>query len=140
MPKVHRSHIAHTPRTRDAALGRLTRTNRWLIAASTVMTGLLTDIAANAFPGHTAHTNSTVKQARPHAKHKPLAAPARPPANTTPTNEAPASETPQPQSGANETAGSESAPAASSEAASPEPSAAPEAAPSANEPVVSGGS
>jgi len=45
------------PRTasnaRDAAVARLGRLNRWLIAGSVVITGVLTDAAAQAFPGHT---------------------------------------------------------------------------------------
>ena len=43
----------HTPRSRDAALRRLARANRWLIAGSVTLTGVLTAVAANAFPGKT---------------------------------------------------------------------------------------
>ena len=39
--------------SRDAALRRLTRVNRWLIAASVTLTGVLTEVAAQAFPGKT---------------------------------------------------------------------------------------
>lgn len=46
----------HTPRSRDAALRRLSRANRWLIAGSVTLTGALTAVAANAFPGRTLKT------------------------------------------------------------------------------------
>jgi hypothetical protein len=48
----------HTSRSRDAALRRLRRVNRWLIAGSATLTGVLTAVAASAFPG------KTVKQTR----------------------------------------------------------------------------
>ena len=45
------------PRTpshaRDAALARMRRINRWLIAGAIVVTGVLTDVTAQAFPGRT---------------------------------------------------------------------------------------
>jgi hypothetical protein len=41
----------HTTHTRDAALRELHRLNRWLVAASVLLTGALTDVAAHAFPG-----------------------------------------------------------------------------------------
>jgi hypothetical protein len=41
----------HTTHTRDAALLRLNRINRWVIAGSIVLTGVLADVAAHAFPG-----------------------------------------------------------------------------------------
>jgi hypothetical protein len=43
----------HTTHTRDAALNKLQRVNRWMIAASVALTGGLSAIAANAFPGKT---------------------------------------------------------------------------------------
>jgi hypothetical protein len=43
----------HTTHTRDAALQQLNRVNRWLIAASVVLTGAFTEAAAHAFPGRT---------------------------------------------------------------------------------------
>jgi hypothetical protein len=43
----------HTSRSRDAALRRLHRANRWLIAGSATLTGVLTAVAASAFPGKT---------------------------------------------------------------------------------------
>jgi cytoskeletal protein RodZ len=44
---------------RDAALHRLSRINRTLIAASIIATGLLTDVAAHAFQGKTTKSAST---------------------------------------------------------------------------------
>src|ERR1700735_1845948 len=44
---------SHTTRTRDAALHRLSRVNRMMIAGSVLVTGVLTDVAAHAFPGKT---------------------------------------------------------------------------------------
>ncbi len=41
----------HTTHTRDAALRRLSHINRWLVAGSVVLTGVLADVAASAFPG-----------------------------------------------------------------------------------------
>jgi hypothetical protein len=38
---------------RDAALTRMRRINRWLVAGAVVATGLLTDVAAQAFTGRT---------------------------------------------------------------------------------------
>ena len=61
----------HTTHTRDAALLRLSRINRWLVAGSIVLTGVLADVAAQAFPGKTkrssasssAHRSTTHKSA-----------------------------------------------------------------------------
>jgi hypothetical protein len=41
----------HTTEARDAALLKLRRVNRWLIAGSILLTGVLADVAASAFPG-----------------------------------------------------------------------------------------
>lgn len=59
----------HTTHTRDAALLRLSRINRWLVAGSIVLTGVLADVAANAFPGKTKRS-STSSSARRSATHK----------------------------------------------------------------------
>lgn len=48
----------HTTQSRDAALRQLHRINRWLIAGSVVLTGVLTDVAAHAFPGKTLKSGS----------------------------------------------------------------------------------
>jgi hypothetical protein len=47
----------HTPNTRDSALSRLKSANRWLIGVSLALTGVLTAVAANAFPGRTLKTS-----------------------------------------------------------------------------------
>jgi hypothetical protein len=44
---------------RDAALRRLSRLNRWLVAASVTLTGALTAIAAHALPGKTVQSPVT---------------------------------------------------------------------------------
>jgi hypothetical protein len=41
----------HTPSARDAALRRLSRAKRWLLAGTVTLTGVLTAVAASAFPG-----------------------------------------------------------------------------------------
>ncbi|MCW3033198.1 MAG: hypothetical protein QOK19_2777 [Solirubrobacteraceae bacterium] len=147
MKTIHPNDVPRTPRTRDAALRRLSRTNRWLIAGSAVLTGVLTDVAANAFPGHAARKATSSATKRKHAKHKPLKAPAQPPKPATTSTE---HATPQPA----ETTPAETQPPAESAPApqaTPEPApaeetpapAAPEPAPQAeepSEPVVSGGS
>jgi type IV secretory pathway VirB10-like protein len=43
----------HTTNSRDFALRRLARVNRWLIAGSVALAGVLTEVAASAFPGKT---------------------------------------------------------------------------------------
>jgi hypothetical protein len=43
----------HSTHTRDAALRRLSRANRWLIAGSVALTGVFAEVAAQAFPGKT---------------------------------------------------------------------------------------
>ena len=86
MKIIHRNDAVHTPGTRDAALRRLARANRWLIAGSAALTGILTDVAANAFSGHTV---STGKRAHPHREHKPLSPPRQAPKPATTQQEAP---------------------------------------------------
>ena len=77
----------HTTHSRDAALGRVRRLNRWLIAGSVVLTGVLTDAAANAFSGH--RIKSTTRDARPggrstttHKPAEPLKVPSQAPAQS----------------------------------------------------------
>ncbi len=48
--------------TRDAALRRLDRVNRWLIAGSVALTAVFAEIAASAFPGKSAAKTPAVKQ------------------------------------------------------------------------------
>jgi len=150
----HRSHTTHT---RDAALRDLHRINRWMIAGSVILTGVLSDVAANAFPGKTvkhssatsgkatkkkksgasAKTTTGVLRAPEQAPAKAESEPAQESAPSEPAQEsAPAQESEPTQEAAPER---ESAPV---EEAAPEREAAPtqEAAPEAEAPVVSGGS
>jgi hypothetical protein len=144
----------HTTHTRDAALRQLKRINRWLIAGSVVLTGVLADVAANAFPGKTSKnaSASSKKASKPHAKHTggtsktttgvlhppkqaPQASSEAESAPTEPAQEAP----PQESSAPAQEAPVEAAPQQES---APAPEAAPsqEAAPEEPGPVVSGGS
>jgi len=43
---------------RDAALRRLSRANRWLVAGSVALTGVFAEVAASAFPGKTVKASS----------------------------------------------------------------------------------
>jgi hypothetical protein len=142
----------HTTHSRDAALRDLHRLNRWMIAGSVVLTGVLSDVAAHAFPGKTikakgttektaagAHTGSH-KSDSSHTTTGALKPPAQTPKASTeaaktsnsegaPANESTPSQEPAPAQ--------ESAPAQETTPA-PAPEAAPE--PEASAPVVSGGS
>ena len=163
MKIVHRSDALHTPNSRAAALRRLERANRWLVAASVLVTGVLTDVAANAFPGHDKEQRGPAAH-RGRATHKPLKPPTRAPTTSTrqtpaPTTEAPAEapaeaapETGAPQTSASEQSSEAPAPEQSSEAPAPEthseaptpeerrePAPAPETS-EPSEPIVSGGS
>ncbi|MGZ4274693.1 MAG: hypothetical protein ACXVRP_13145, partial [Solirubrobacteraceae bacterium] len=62
----------HSTRTRDVALNRMRRVKRLVVAGSLVLTGVLTDLAAQAFPGH------TVKRAAITPPPPPARATARP--------------------------------------------------------------
>jgi hypothetical protein len=151
----------HTTHTRDAALRQLRRLTRWLIAGSILLTGVLTDVAANAFPGKTARASAhgRAKATSTRAEHRSaspgkkstgsLKPPARAPeaspeprssSESTSSEESPAGE---PASGGEPAATPEPThaeePAASAEPAS-ESAPAPEPAPEVSEPVVSGGS
>lgn len=149
----HRSHTTHT---RDASLRDLQRINRWMIAGSVILTGVLSDVAANAFPGKTVkHTTTssgkaTKKKSGAGAKTTTgvLRAPEQPPAKaeSEPAQESAPSEPAQESAPAQESEPTqEAAPERESEPtqeAAPEREAAPtqEAAPEAEAPVVSGGS
>src|ERR1700677_354290 len=75
----------HTAHARDAALRELHRINRWLIAGSVVLTGVLTDAAAHAFPGKTIKQDPTSKTsgAQGHPNGSAGNAPAQPWRTTT---------------------------------------------------------
>ncbi|MGA9859835.1 MAG: hypothetical protein WBQ18_18365, partial [Solirubrobacteraceae bacterium] len=90
-----------TARRRDTGLRRLRTVNRVLIAAAVGLTGLLSDVAANAFPGHKRRaattsasatgsdpavtTTTSHRQRRHHHRraHHALSRPAQAPAATT---------------------------------------------------------
>ncbi len=56
--------------TRDAALRKLGRINRWLIAGSVILTGVFWEVAAQAFPGKSAAaTKAKAKAASAHSHH-----------------------------------------------------------------------
>jgi outer membrane biosynthesis protein TonB len=142
----------NTPHTRDAGLFQLNRMNRWLIAGSVFLTGVLAEVAAHAFPGKTTSSAGAHRARSSHAgtpttttqTPAPLAAPEQPPASgeeQAPSEEAPPStQEPQPQE-------SQPAPETRSEVPQQESQPAPEApAPAEQErpreegPIVSGGS
>jgi hypothetical protein len=92
----------HTTHTRDAALRELSRINRGLIAGSVLLTGALTDVAANAFPGskvktavlpaggHRKAAASHASAGTPRTATQPLQPPAQAPSagsETTPAQE-----------------------------------------------------
>jgi hypothetical protein len=99
---VEYAHMTTLPssRSRDAALHRLSRCNRWLLAGSVTLTGVFTAIAAQAFPGKArtgaaakgAGTSGKAARSRRHATHahaahrsspsKALTAPAQAPEGT----------------------------------------------------------
>jgi hypothetical protein len=59
-----------TPARRDAGLRRLRTLNRLLIGAAVVGTGLLTDVAAHAFPGHKRAVTAKAATASPPATRR----------------------------------------------------------------------
>jgi hypothetical protein len=146
----------HTTHTRDAGLRQVRRINRWTIAASIALTGVLWDVAAHAFPGKTIKTSASGKSGSPkHANGssakaaKPLTQPAAPPRSaeksapreSPPATEASPSQESQEAAPARESAPSgESAPSHESAPAAPAPEAPSEPAPESAPPVVSGGS
>jgi hypothetical protein len=146
MKPIRRDSIPHDSRSRDAALRRLRRTNRWLIAGSAVLTGVFVDLAANAFSGHASSASAQGRAAKAshHTSTQPLKPPAQAPKAAAPPTETHTAETPPAEERAPETSAPEtSAPA---HEAAPEPAPEPEThepapAPSEpSEPVISGGS
>jgi hypothetical protein len=143
---------ALTTARRDAGLRRLRALNRILIGGAIVATGLLTDVAAKAFPGHkrtvTAPTlvparSTAATHRRHHARghrheaHHGLSGPAQVPAAAT-TTAAPAATTPAPAATTAAPAATTPAPQANTPAPQATvPAPAPTPAPS---PTVSGGS
>ena len=146
-PSLH----IHTTHTRDAALLKLKRVNRWLIMGSIVLTSVLADVAANAFPGKTKTTAKSATGTHRHTKkNNPvgvLAPPGQAPESAPESSSGEGSSDPPSEGSASE-GSSEGESPQSSEAPSPETSA-PEGSseeqseePSAESsgPVVSGGS
>lgn len=166
MKIIHRNDSLHTGHTRDAALRRLRQANRWMIAGSAVLTGVLTDAAANAFPGHTVTKRSGAGAPASSARkaRKPLTPPAAPPKASTGGGESTrsstqSSQTTAPAEATQQAQGEPQTPAEapSSESSAPAEASAPEASRTAeqtqqptqeapppveerSEPVVSGGS
>lgn len=66
--RFHSSHT-RTVNARDAALRKLSRINRFLIAGSVTLTAVLADVAANAFPGKTLHPHPQAKVKGTTARH-----------------------------------------------------------------------
>jgi outer membrane biosynthesis protein TonB len=139
----------HSTHTRDSSLRKLSVINRWLIAASVTLTGVLTDVAAHAFPSKSTH--STTKAGKHNSAKAQTSTPSHklnPPAEAPQaTTESPASAEPAPESAPAE----EPVPAEPTPQREAAPQAAPEAAPEAapakeapveepSAPVVSGGS
>jgi hypothetical protein len=128
----------HTTHTRDAALRDLHRMNRWMIAGSVLLTGVLSDVAAHAFPGKTvkAKTSAKAPSSTPTKHHSSTSTGVLKPPDQAPKTSTEA--TPPQEAGSSESAPAhESAPAPESSPAPAQESApAQEPAP----PVVSGGS
>jgi hypothetical protein len=141
----------HSTHTRDAAMRELRKINRWLIAASIILTGLLSDVAANAFPGKAGKASSAARgKSAGHHKHHPhaaktgaLRAPEQAPQSSIEVpaqDEAPAAAAQAPAEGAAEAAPAEAAPSAPDAQTEAAPVQEPEPAPEETGPVVSGGS
>lgn len=158
--KTPPSQNSHTTRTRDAALRRLGRANRWLIAGSAALAGAFTAVAANAFPGRTAnpvtasnvHTGDETGGNKSRTSRALKPPPQAPQSSETPTTSTPAAQesTPTHQStpaqestpaeesaSARESTPAQEAAPAQKSAPAPETSAAP---PQESAPVTSGGS
>src|SRR5205807_5637149 len=153
MKGIHR----HNTGTRDAALGRLRHANRWLIAGSVALTGILSEVAAQAFPGKklassgaSAASSSTARRRAPSPSSEEFHPPEQAPQASGESQSAPESRGSQGEGGSSESPpqsnesappSSESAPP-SSESAPPSSESAPPAESQSSEspPVVSGGS
>lgn len=158
-----------SPRGRDIALLRLSKANRWLIAASAGLTGVLTAVAASAFPGrklaagalhHSAGVNvgraaSSQSSTGESSSAAPLKGPSEEPSSEGSSNESPsagsssAETSPGSSTGSGEATsteggsgeGSPSAGSTPSESAAGTEATGTEAtAPTSEAPVVSGGS
>jgi hypothetical protein len=140
----------HRTHDRDSSLLRLSRANRWLLAGSLALTGLLTDVVAHAFPGKAQARTRTSSPREAHKQHShprhhststgTLKPPPQAPQNSE-AAEAPgdAAQEPSPQATGESSSAPAEEPAPTQEVA---PEARPEPAPEAeaSAPVVSGGS
>jgi hypothetical protein len=145
----------HTTHARDSSLRRLGRINRWLLAGSVTLTGVLTEVTAHAFPSKSKASKATSKMnaAKGHLQHKDsskgsssssksIHPPAQAP-QAAPEPEAEAAPETAHESAAEPAPEREAPPAeepAPARERAPEHEAAPEPAPEAEAPVVSGGS
>jgi hypothetical protein len=148
----------HTTHARDAALHKLRRLNRWLIAGSIALTGVLADVAANAFPGKTikastskpkgagrqsggssGKSSQSLKPPQKAPEASSGSAPSQESSAPSPESAAPSQEAAPPQESSASRKTRESAPPKES---APAPEASREAAPApeSSAPVVSGGS
>lgn len=145
----------HSSNLRDAALRRLQRSNRWLIAGSVALTAVFAEVAANAFPGKTLKSTGAKASTHNGSSAKTSTQPVKPPVQAptaTPEAEAPAEESsrstessPSSESVPAEEPAQESAPPAqesapAQESVPPAQETAPTPAPEQAPPVVSGGS
>ncbi len=143
----------HATYTRDAALRKLARINRWMIAGSVALTGALAEVAAETFPGKAkASTSRATKHrtANPPSGSTPtpttqLAPPVNAPSSTTeaaPSRESDPAAEPNPQSApTQESAPAEqSTPQESTHESTPAPAGETAPAQESAPPVVSGGS
>src|SRR5580704_10855564 len=123
MKSLRRNPPRHTAGSRDAALRRLRRVNRWLVAGSALLTGLFVEFAASAFSGHPASARTAPARSKAHhTSTKPLSPPPQPPRAT--------QTTPAPAEAEREAPAQAPTP---SEPAAPAPEAAPEPAPEKHE-------
>ncbi|HEV7527432.1 MAG TPA: hypothetical protein VGO29_00895 [Solirubrobacteraceae bacterium] len=143
----------HSTHSRDSSLRRLSVVNRWLIAASVTLTGVLTDVAAHAFPSKKSSGSTSKTGGSPAPKHsRAKAHAAKPSHKLQPPAEAPKAAPQAPpaaQQAAPKAAPAEEPPPAREAAPErqPAPEPAPEPAPAQeapreepSAPVVSGGS
>ena len=126
----------HATNTRDAALRKLARINRWLIAGSVALTAVLSEVAAQAFPGKSARQAHRAQPPSTRAARASQAAPDAPnPAGA--TGEAPSTTTEAAPETVQEAPQSAEAPAESAPApeSAQEPSAPQEPAPESAPPA-----
>jgi hypothetical protein len=106
----------HTPDARDAALKRLSRANRWLIAGSVLLTGALSDVAANAFAGKTIKSSNAGKRGTGSSSSGSSTTPSKP---LSPPAQAPQASEPNPSPESSQQAPSQEQQAPSQEASPP---------------------